>query len=63
MTVSYTHLSGVNLPASLQSPLGAEAYDELIGFAQDLGISQCFIQYGGTVDESFIPTFDGEGIL
>lgn len=59
----YTPPSGIKLPAALQNPLSEADYEKLISFAEDLGISQCFIQYGGTVDESFVPAFDGEGIL
>ena len=59
----YTPPAGVALPPLLQKPLPEEDYEALIAFAEDLGISQCYIQYGGTVDESFVPAFNGEGVL
>lgn len=33
-------------------------YDDLINYALDLGITNAFIQEGGTASESFIPNFD-----
>ncbi len=38
-------------------------YDEVLSFAIELGVKNAFIQEGGTVSESFIPSFDGEGII
>jgi len=37
-------------------------YNRFIQFALDLGIEQAFIQEGATQQESFIPSFDYEGI-
>ncbi|MBQ6453785.1 MAG: radical SAM protein [Coriobacteriales bacterium] len=37
-------------------------YDVLIDYALDLGAQDCFIQEGGTATESFIPSFDNEGV-
>ncbi|MGN0361562.1 MAG: radical SAM protein [Bilifractor sp.] len=37
-------------------------YDALIDYALDLGVTNAFIQEGGTAKESFIPSFDGEGV-
>lgn len=42
--------------------LSREEYDEVLDFAADIGVENAFIQEGGTVSESFIPAFDGEGI-
>ncbi len=39
-----------------------EEYDELITFAQNLGIRQAFIQEGNAASESFIPAFDCDGV-
>jgi putative pyruvate formate lyase activating enzyme len=47
----------------LQRTVTEAEYDELIDFACDLGISQCFIQEGGTADEGYIPAFDLTGVL
>ncbi len=46
----------------LNQTVSAEDYDGLIEFAVDLGIENGFIQEGGTAEESFIPSFDGEGV-
>ena len=37
-------------------------YERVVGYALSLGLSKVFIQEGGTVSESFIPEFDGEGL-
>lgn len=39
-----------------------EEYEELIAFAQHLGIFQAFIQEGSAASESFIPDFDCAGV-
>ena len=39
-----------------------KAYNKLIQFALDLGVSNAFIQEGETAKESFIPDFDGKGV-
>lgn len=39
-----------------------EEYEELLDFAQKLGIRRAFIQDGSAASESFIPPFDGEGV-
>ena len=38
-------------------------YEALIDYALDLGVENAYIQEGGTVSESFIPAFDGTGVL
>ena len=40
-----------------------EEYEELLDFADSLGIDQYFWQEGGAAEESFIPPFDLEGVL
>ena len=37
-------------------------YDKLIEYALSLGITHAYIQEGGAAKESFIPSFDGEGV-
>ena len=39
-----------------------EEYERILRFALRLGVEQGFRQEGGTVGESFIPAFDGEGV-
>ena len=41
----------------------SEEYEEAVSFAQWIGIRNGFLQEGGTAKESFIPAFDGEGVL
>lgn len=41
----------------------SEEYEEAVSFAQWIGIQNGFLQEGGTAKESFIPAFDGEGVL
>ena len=38
-------------------------YDKVIDHALELGIRNAFVQEGETAAESYIPEFDGEGIL
>lgn len=43
--------------------LSEAEYDALVDYAIDLGITNGFIQESGTVSPSYIPVFDGTGIL
>lgn len=43
--------------------LTEKEYDALVDYAIDLGIQNGFIQESGTVSPSYIPIFDGTGIL
>lgn len=43
--------------------IAPEEYEEAVSFAQSIGIRNGFLQEGGTATESFIPAFDGEGVL
>ncbi len=58
----FTPLAGLENYPELNRTVSAQEYDELIDFAVELGIENGFIQEGGTAEESFIPSFDGEGI-
>ena len=40
-----------------------EEYDRVLDFAVEIGMENVFIQDGETAEESFIPAFDGEGVL
>ena len=59
----YTPMKGIgeNFP-ELNRRLTDEEYDEVVDFAIDIGIENGFIQEGETAKESFIPSFDGEGL-
>lgn len=47
----------------LRRPLSEKEYDKLVNFALMIGIQNGFLQEGGTAEESFIPSFDGTGVL
>ncbi len=48
-----------NLPYSnLNKKVTDDEYDELINYAYDLGIRNCFVQIGETQSDSFIPDFN-----
>ncbi len=59
----YTPLPHVAEISGLNRTVSPEEYERVINFATRLGIEYGFIQEGGTASESFIPEFDGEGIL
>jgi len=46
----------------LATPVTEADYSALVDAALDLGVEHSFMQEGGTVTESFIPAFDGEGV-
>ncbi|MDR1185695.1 MAG: radical SAM protein [Coriobacteriales bacterium] len=46
----------------LQTTVAEDEYSELVAFALDLGITNSFMQEGGTATESFIPAFDLTGV-
>ncbi|MBP5160189.1 MAG: radical SAM protein [Lachnospiraceae bacterium] len=47
----------------LERTVSEEEYDELVDYAIELGVTNCFIQEGEAISESFIPQFDGYGVL
>ena len=47
---------------NLNEKVSDSDYDSLIDYAIEIGVENAFIQEGGTVDESFIPDFNLEGI-
>lgn len=47
----------------LAEKIDIEKYDELTDYAVELGISNAFIQIGDVCLESFIPDFDGTGVV
>ena len=46
----------------LNRTVSEDEYDEVIDFAWQLGIRNAFIQDGAAASESFIPSFNGEGV-
>ena len=59
----YTPLPEIRAYPELDRRVTEAEYDEIIDYALSLGVENAFIQEGGTVSESFIPVFDGEGIV
>ena len=49
--------------SELSSPLDEESYETVLDWADELGFENLWWQQGGTVGESFIPAFDGTGVL
>jgi len=58
----YTPLENVKNHSSLNRIITKDEYDEVINYAVSLGIENAFIQEGETQKESFIPSFNNEGI-
>lgn len=59
----YTPLESVKEYPEINRRVSAAEYEEVLDFAVDIGVENAFIQEGGTVSESFIPIFDGAGIV
>ncbi len=59
----YTPQPGLANFPELERPLAAAEYDGLIDFALSLGLENGFIQEGGAVSESFIPSFNLDGVI
>lgn len=58
----YTPIDGLSFP-ELKRTVRLREYDALVDYAISLGAENAFIQEGRTADASFIPDFDGTGIL
>lgn len=58
----YTPLKQVEHISDLNRKITEEEYDEVLDFAIAQGVENGFMQEGETQKESFIPTFDFEGI-
>lgn len=58
----FTPLSNVDNYPELRRKVTEEEYDELVDYAIGLGLEQGFIQEGDVAEESFIPSFDCEGV-
>lgn len=58
----YTPMAQVSGFPDLNRPVTPAEYRRVLDFADKIGIEQGFFQEGGTVSESFIPKFDGEGL-
>lgn len=58
----YTPMITLEKYPELERKVTQEEYDELVMFAKLIRIRNAFIQEDETQDESFIPSFDGEGV-
>jgi putative pyruvate formate lyase activating enzyme len=58
----YTPLEHVSHIPALNRQVTESEYERVLSFSERIGIEYGFYQEGGTVGESFIPEFDGEGL-
>lgn len=58
----FTPLANVSSYPELNRKVTEEEYEELVDYAIELGLEQGFIQEGDVAEESFIPSFDCEGV-
>ncbi len=58
----YTPLENVEKYPEINRKLTQNEYDDVLDYCMKIGIENAYIQEDGTVDESFIPRFDGEGV-
>lgn len=59
----YTPLRGDLVRYGLSGKVSNEEYESVLDYADYLGIKDYFWQEGGAATESFIPTFDGTGVI
>lgn len=59
----YTPLRGDLVRYGLSGKVSNEEYESVLDYADYLGIEDYFWQEGGAATESFIPTFDGAGVI
>ncbi len=61
----YTPLSSIDKLSQfgLDTVLAPEEYEAVLSYADSLGIEDYFWQEGGSCEESFIPAFDGQGVM
>lgn len=59
----YTPLRGDLVRYGLSGKVSNEEYESVLDYADYLGIEDYFWQEGGAATESFIPTFDGMGVI
>ena len=59
----YTPMPAVAADPLLSRKVTKREYDRLVDYALSLGVEQGFIQEGETAKESFIPEFNGEGVM
>lgn len=58
----YTPFADAKKYPELSRSVGKREYEAVLDFAIQIGIEHAFIQEGNAARESFVPTFDGEGL-
>lgn len=58
----YTPIKNLENYPEINRKLTQKEYDDVLDYCIKIGIENAYIQENGTVDESFIPNFDGEGV-
>lgn len=58
----YTKIRTLDYP-ELNDNVSTNEYDELVNYAYDIGIRNCFIQEEESQSDSFIPVFKGDSII
>ena len=58
----FTPLGDLENYPEINRKLTEREYDEVVDFAIEIGVENGFIQEGDTAEESFIPSFEGEGV-
>lgn len=59
----YTPMSSMKAYPELNRKVTKKEYESVVDYAIEIGVENGFIQEGDTVGESFIPQFNGEGVL
>ncbi len=59
----FTPVTDLSAYPEINRKLTEEEYKKVIDFAERIGIENGFVQEGQTASESFIPIFNGEGVL
>lgn len=59
----YTPMAAVEKDPLLSRRVTRREYERVLDYAIEIGVEQGFFQEGETARESFIPAFDGEGVL
>lgn len=59
----YTPVEAAGKYPEINRRVTSEEYDEVVDFAVSIGVENAFVQEGESAQESFIPSFNGEGII
>ena len=59
----YTPFGDCKKHPEINRKLTEAEYDEIVDFCIDMGMENAFIQEGEAASESFIPDFDGDGVI